>query len=78
MNILLKNARKWLQASTRRSFHAVLEEAKVTPRQMKICELKFVQGKMNYQIAMLLDISVKTVEKDLSTAYKSINRVLSE
>lgn len=78
MDILRKNAREWLQASTRRSFHAVLEEAKITPRMMKICEMKFVQGRTNYQIAMILNISVKTVEKDLGTAYESINKVLSE
>lgn len=70
MDILRKNAREWLQASTRRSFHAVLEEAKITPRQIQICELKFVN--------MILNVSVKTVEKDLSTAYESINKVLSE
>lgn len=48
MNILLKNTRDWLQASTRRSFSAVLEEAKITPRQVEICELKFVKGMTNY------------------------------
>lgn len=78
MDKLRKNAREWLQASTRRSFHAVLEEAKISPRQIQVCELKFVKGKTNYQIAMMMNISVKTVEKDLSTAYESINKVLSE
>ena len=31
MDTLLKNTRDWLQTSTRRSFSAVLEEAKITP-----------------------------------------------
>lgn len=51
--------------SSRRSFYAVLQEAKITPRQMKICEMKFVDGKMNYQIAMELNISTKTVDREI-------------
>lgn len=43
---------------------------------MQICEMKFVEGKMNYQIAMELNISTKTVDREISTAYKAINRVL--
>ena len=42
--------------SSRRSFYAVLHEAKITPRQTKICEMKFVDGKMNYQIAIPLKL----------------------
>ena len=75
MNIQLKNTRDWLQTSTRRSFSAVLEESKITPRQIQICELKFVKGMTNYQIAMQLN--VKTVDKELNTAYKQITNVLS-
>ena len=74
---LLKNTRDWLQTSTRRSFSAVLEEAKITPRQVEICELKFVKGLTNYQIAMQMNVSVKTVDKELNTAYKKITNVLS-
>lgn len=80
MDTLLKNTRDWLQTSTRRSFSAVLEEAKITPRQVEICELKFVKGLTNYQIAMQLNVSVKTVDtvdKELNTAYKQITNVLS-
>ena len=77
MNILLKKTRDWLQASPRRSFSAVLEEAKITPRQVEICELKFIKGMTNYQIAVELNVSVKTVDKELNTAYKRITNVLS-
>lgn len=77
MDTLLKNTRDWLQASTRRSFSAVLEEAKITPRQVEICELKFIKGMTNYQIAAELNVSVKTVDKELNTAYKRITNVLS-
>ena len=63
--------------STRSSFYAVLEEAKITPRQIEICELRFVKGMTNYQIAAQLNISDKTVEKELNTAYKQITNVLA-
>lgn len=76
MKELQKSVRTWLTESPRRSFYAVLQEAKITPRQMQICEMKFVEGKMNYQIAMELNISTKTVDREISTAYKAINRVL--
>lgn len=46
-------------------------------RQVEICELKFVKGLTNYQIAMQLNVSVKTVDKELNTAYKQITNVLS-
>lgn len=77
MNIQLKNTRDWLQTSTRRSFSAVLEESKITPRQIQICELKFTKGMTNYQIAMQMNVSVKTVDKELNTAYRQITNVLS-
>lgn len=60
--------------SSRRSFYAVLQEAKITPRQMKICEMKFVDGKMNYQIAMELNISTKTVDREISNEVIPIKR----
>lgn len=43
---------------------------------MKIAELRFVKGMLNYQIAMELNISTKTVEKDINIAYKAVSRVL--
>lgn len=77
MDIQLKSTRDWLISSTRRSFSAVLEEAKITPRQIDICELKFAKGLTNYQIAMQMNLSVKTVDKELNTAYKQITNVLA-
>lgn len=76
MDTLLKNTRDWLQTSTRRSFSAVLLESKITPRQIEICELKFIKGMTNYQIAAELNVSDKTIEKELNRAYKSITNVL--
>lgn len=76
MNELRKNTRDWLTASTLGSFTAVLENAKITPRQMEVCRMKFIQGLTNYQITMQTNVSVKTVERDLRTAYNAINNVL--
>lgn len=76
MNIICKNARDWLIQSSRRSFYEIIEEAKITPRQMQIVEMRFVKGMMNFQIAMELNLSTKTVEKEINTAYKAVNRVL--
>lgn len=78
MNINNKNARDWLVQSSRRSFYSVLQEAKITPRQMEIAELRFVKGLMNYQIAMQLNISTKTVEKEIAMAYQAVNRILDK
>ena len=71
-----KFARDWLIRSSRRSFHDTVREAKITPRQNQIIEMRFLQGMTNYQIAMALNISTKTVEKDIQNAYDAINRIL--
>lgn len=76
MDVHRRLARQWLNGSNRRAFYAVLDEAKITPRQMRICEMKFVEYKTNYQIAMELNVSVKTVDREINTAYKAVNRVL--
>lgn len=76
MDITNKTARDWLIQSSRRSFYEVLHEAKITPRQMQIAEMRFVKGMLNYQIGMELNISTKTVEKEIQTAYRAVNRIL--
>ena len=76
MNEMLRKTREWLNCSSRKSFGAVLHEAKITPRQIEICELKFVKGMTNYQIAAEMNLSDKTIEKELNRAYKSITNVL--
>lgn len=48
-------ARDWLSRSTRKEFEAIIQEAKLTPRQMEIIELKFIHDLKNYQIAMRID-----------------------
>lgn len=77
MNEMLRKTRDWLNCSSRTSFSAVIHEAKITPRQVEICELKFIKGMTNYQIAMEMNLSVKTIDKELNTAYKQITNVLA-
>ena len=54
----------------------MLHEAKVSPRQYVVCEKRFVDGLMNYQIGMEMNISDKTVERDVAAVYDSVLRVL--
>lgn len=76
MDDFKKRARDWLHNSTREEFYAMLHEAKVSPRQYVVCEKRFVDGLMNYQIGMEMNISDKTVERDVAAAYESVLRVL--
>lgn len=69
-------AREWLSQSTRKEFDAIINEAKLTPRQLEIIELKFIHDLKNYQIAMRIDTSVQTVERDLQRAYNSVKKAL--
>lgn len=57
-------ARDWLSQSTRKEFEAIISEA------------KFIHDLKNYQIAMKIDTSVQTVERDLQQAYNSVKRAL--
>lgn len=70
------HVRDWLSRSMRKEFDAVILEAKLTPRQIEIIELKFVDDLKNYQIAMKIDTSVQTVERDLQRAYNAVKRAL--
>lgn len=65
-------ARDWLSQSTRKEFEAIISEAKLTPRQIEIIELKFIHDLKNYQIAMKIDTSVQTVERGLIANLKTI------
>lgn len=68
--------KSWLLTSGRTKFHAIVDEAKLTSRQQEIIKLKFIDDLKNYQIAMRINTSVQTVERDLMQAYNSIYRIL--
>lgn len=71
-----KSAREWLMLSTRKPFNEVIDEAKLTPTQLSIAVMKFIKGKRNYEIAVELNISESTVDKEVAKAYDAICRVL--
>lgn len=71
-----KATRDWLTLSTRKPFNEVIDEAKLSPTQLKIAHMRFIEYKYNYQIAAELGISESTVDKEIAKAYESINRVL--
>ena len=68
--------KSWLLTSCKSAFRSIVDEAKLTPRQQEIIELKFIYDLKNYQIAMKINTSVQTVERDLMQAYNSIYRIL--
>lgn len=68
--------KSWLLTSDKSAFRSIVDEAKLTPRQQEIIELKFIYDLKNYQIAMKINTSVQTVERDLMQAYNSIYRIL--
>ena len=76
MDTCRSQAREWLSQSTRQEFDVIIAEAKLTPRQIEIIELKFIHDLKNYQIAMRIDTSVQTVERDLQRAYNSVKKAL--
>ena len=65
--------KSWLLTSGKSAFRSIVDEAKLTPRQQEIIELKFIYDLKNYQIAMRINTSV---ERDLMQAYNSVKRVL--
>ena len=76
MDDFRRKARDWLYNCTRSEFYEVLHEAKINPRQFTICESRFVDGLLNYQIGMKMNISDKTVERDVAKAYDDLLKVL--
>lgn len=71
-----KSVREWLTLSPKKPFNEVIDEAKLSPTQLKIAQLRFIEHKFNYQIAAELGISESTVDKEIAKAYEAINRVL--
>lgn len=76
MDACRSQAREWLGEATQKEFDTVVAEAKLTPRQMEIIELKFIRDLKNYQIAQQINTSVQTVERDLQKAYNAVKKAL--
>lgn len=77
MHRIYKNTRDWLITASRTNFYNVITEAKMTPRQKEIVEERFIKGKPNFLIAMDMNLSTKTIEREIHMAYLAINRILN-
>ena len=61
---------------TKNEFWEVINKVKLTPRQMEILELRFIDDLLVYEIGEKMGISRKTVERDLRDCYRKIKRIL--
>lgn len=76
MHTLYKKTRNWFITASRTEYNTVMHEAKMTPRQYAIAEERFLKGKPNFIIAMDMNLSVQTVEREVINAYKAISRIV--
>lgn len=60
------------------NFGEVINKVKLTPRQMEILELRFIDDLLVYEIGEKMGISRKTVERDLRDCYRKIKRILEK
>jgi len=63
---------------TKNEFWEVINKVKLTPRQIEILELRFIDDLLVYEIGEKMGISCKTVERDLRDCYKKIKRILEK
>ena len=63
---------------TKNEFWEVINKVKLTPRQMEILELRFIDDLLVYEIGEKMGISRKTVERDLRDCYRKIKRILEK
>lgn len=71
-----KDTRKWLDLSLKKPFYEVIDEAKLSPTQLKIAKMKFIEHKYNYEIAQILNVSESKIDKEIAKAYDAIRNVL--
>ena len=76
MHTLYKQIRRWCINASRTEYTNVMHEAKMTPRQYAIAEARFLRGEPNFIIAMEMNLSVQTIEREVIKSYKAINRIL--
>lgn len=71
-----KEAREWLLASLKKPFYDVMSEAKLSPLQLKIAKMRFIDKLYNYQIAVELNISESKVDKEIAKAHEAVSQVI--
>lgn len=71
-----KATREALTNSSRTEFYALVKEAKLTPRQEGILEMRFVKDLTYIQIAFYFHLDVNTIKNDMKKAYDKLGRLL--
>lgn len=61
--------------SSKTEFFAMVEEAKLTPRQKEILEMRFIKDYTYVQIAFYFYLDVNTIKQDVKKAYDKIARL---
>lgn len=71
-----KATRDALANSSRTEFYTWIKEAKLTPRQEGILEMRFVKDLTYIQIAFYFHLDVNTIKGDMKKAYDKLGRLL--
>ncbi len=72
-----KTARDFLEEISLTELHNVVDEAKLTPRQKGIIEMKFVKDWSYVQISLKLHIDVNVIKEDMRKSYDKIYKLFS-
>lgn len=70
-----KTARDFLEEISLTELHNVVDEAKLTPRQKGIIEMKFVRDWTYVQISLELSVDVNVIKEDMRKAYDKVYRL---
>lgn len=70
-----KVARNLLEDMSKSEFYSAIDEAKLTPRQKGIIEMKFIRDWSYVQIALKLSVDVNVIKQDVRKAYDKIYRL---
>lgn len=71
-----KSTREYLADTSRTEFYEVIKEAKLSPRQEGILEMKFVKDLTYIQIAFYFNVDVNTIKRDVKKAYDKVAKLL--
>ncbi len=73
-----KSTREFLSDSNRTEFYNVIKEAKLSPRQEGILEMKFIKDLTYIQIAFYFNVDVNTIKNDVKKAYDKLGKLVSK
>lgn len=77
MEAKTKMAREQLKKCTLNHFERIIMQSKLTPRQQTIIRMKYIDNLLNYQIAMELNLSTATVDREIKEVHLAVGRLLN-